>query len=275
MRLQAIERTGALVLMLFCCPFLRAAPTAIPHGTVELISEHNSIQPGHNFQVGLKFQLEKGWHIYWINPGDAGQPPRVTWSLPPGLSAGEILWPYPKAMSAFSLVDFGYEDEVLLLIPMQAGESLPSSVTMNLSADIKLIVCQDVCILGKTKLSLSLPVAAQPPQVNPAAKSAFDAARQKTPKPTPASWKFLVADRKGSFYLNAVLGRPIQQAFFFPLEESQIENAAPQNVQPTKSGFAVELKKSTQLTKPIPRLRGVLLLGDKAYNVNTPVVRAN
>jgi DsbC/DsbD-like thiol-disulfide interchange protein len=271
--IQLIRLT--LVLIAVSSPNLQALPTAVPHGTMELVAEHESIQPGRNFQVGLKFQLEKGWHIYWINPGDAGQPPVVTWNLPPGLSAGEMIWPYPKALSAFSLVDFGYEDEVLLLIPMQASASLKPSATANLNADIKLIVCQDVCIPGKGSVSLSLRVATQTPAINPAAKSSFDVARQKTPKPAPASWKFSVADHQGSFYLNAVVGRPIQHAFFFPLEESQIENAAPQRVQPSKSGFAIALKKSTQLTKPIQRLRGVLLLGDKAYNVNAPVVRTD
>jgi hypothetical protein len=55
------------------------------------------------------------------------------------------------------------------------------------------------------------------------------------------------------------------------LEESQIENAAPQKVQPSKSGFAVELKKSNQLTNSIQHLRGVLLLTDKAYVIDAPV----
>jgi DsbC/DsbD-like thiol-disulfide interchange protein len=276
MKIQAIQIVRlTLIFMAIGNPGLQALPTAIPHGTVELIAEHNSIQPGNNFQIGLKFQLEKGWHIYWINPGDAGQPPRVTWNLPSGLSAGDILWPYPKALSAFSLVDFGYEDEVLLLVPMQASTSLTPTAQTSLSADIKLIVCQDVCIPGKTSLSLSLPVTAQTPAANFSAQVCFEAARQKIPKPAPASWKISVADRKDYFYLNAVVGRSIKEAFFFPLEESQIENVTSQKVQLSKSGFAIALKKSAQLTKPIQRLRGVLLLGDKAYKVNAPVFRSN
>ena len=265
MRVRILPLT--IILFLACAAGLRAAPVTIPHGTVELVAEHNSIKPGHNFQVGLKFQLEKGWHIYWTNPGDAGQPPRVTWDLPAGLSAGAILWPYPKVLSAFSVVDFGYEDEVLLLVPMQANASLKAE-SANLNADLKVIICQDVCIAGKATLSLSLPVTSQAPS---ASATAFNEARQRLPKPAPASWKFQAKDSKDSFYLSGVLGRPIKQAFFFPLEESQIENAAPQKVQPSKSGFAVELKKSNQLTKSIQHLRGVLLLTDKAYVIDAPV----
>jgi len=256
-------------LLFFACVNLWAGPVAIPHGTVELISEHDSIRPGRNFQVGLKFQLEKGWHIYWTNPGDAGQPPRVTWDLPPGFSAGPILWPYPKVLSAFSAVDFGYEDEALLLVPMQANASAKG--TANLSADLKVVICQDVCIPGKAKLSVSLPVASQTPSANTSAQSVFNAARQKIPKPVPTGWEFQAKDAKDSFYLSGVVGRPIREAFFFPLEESQIENAAPQKIRPSKSGFEVDLKKSNQLMKPIQHLRGVLLLRDKAYVIDVPV----
>jgi thiol:disulfide interchange protein DsbD len=236
---------------------------------VELLAEHSAIQPGQNFQVGLKFQLEKGWHIYWTNPGDAGQPPRVTWELPAGLRAGSILWPYPKVLSAFSAVDFGYEDEALLLVPMQASGSL--NHVANLNADLKVVICQDVCIPGKAKLSLSLPVASHAPSANSSTQGVFNAARQKLPMPAPASWKFQAKDSKDSFYLAGIVGRPIKEAFFFPLEESQIENAAPQKIQPSKTGFGVELKKSNQLTSPIQHLRGVLLLTDKAYVIDVPV----
>ena len=60
---------------------------AIPHGTVELLAERQGIQPGHEILLGLYFRLEKGWHIYWINPGDSGEPPRLEWHLPAGLRA--------------------------------------------------------------------------------------------------------------------------------------------------------------------------------------------
>ena len=55
----------------------RADGTPIPHGTVELIAENQSITAGHKLNLGLRFELEKGWHIYWVNPGDSGEPPRV------------------------------------------------------------------------------------------------------------------------------------------------------------------------------------------------------
>jgi hypothetical protein len=71
--------------------------------------------------------------------------------------------------------------------------------------------------------------------------------------------------------LTGAVGHPVKEAFFFPLQPNQIENTAPQIVRPTEAGFAITLKKSDQLLKPIRRLQGVLLLKNQAYSVDTPV----
>src|ERR1700685_3110278 len=79
--------------LLLCAAGTQAAATPIPHGTLELVAENQWIAAGHDFHLGLHFQLEKGWHIYWVNPGDSGEPPRVRWQLPPGVSVGAVEWP--------------------------------------------------------------------------------------------------------------------------------------------------------------------------------------
>src|SRR5581483_10707156 len=107
-----LKLTAALAV--FTLGVLRAEPSKIPHGTVELISAVESIQPNSTFQVGLLFHLEPGWHIYWKNPGDSGQRPRLKWDLPEGLTVGEIEWPTPKRLPVGPLLDYGYEGQVLL-----------------------------------------------------------------------------------------------------------------------------------------------------------------
>ncbi len=66
-----------------------------PHLKVELISEQATAPPGQPLWVGLLFRLEQGWHIYWQNPGDSGEPPKIRWELPAGFVAGSIRWPQP------------------------------------------------------------------------------------------------------------------------------------------------------------------------------------
>jgi DsbC/DsbD-like thiol-disulfide interchange protein len=260
---------GSLFLTLFGPLWATTAP--IPHGTVELIAEHGSIKASSNFTVGLKFQLEKGWHIYWINPGDAGQPPRVTWDLPAGLSAGEIQWPFPKPLPASSLMDFGYEDEVVLLVPMKSDASLKSGGTATLNANLKMIVCHDVCIPGKAAVSLPLSISTAAPTANAATKPLFDEARKKLPQKMPASWKLKLTENEENFRIDAVTGSPVKQAFLFPLEDNQIENAAPQIAGPQKAGFRLILSRSRKMTKRIDRLKGVLVIEGQAYNFDVPV----
>jgi thiol:disulfide interchange protein DsbD len=263
---------GFLVAPLLCAGRAPAAASPIPHGTVELIAENQSIAIGHPFNLGLYFQLEKGWHIYWVNPGDSGEPPRVTWQLPPGLSPGGIEWPAPRRLGTSSVVDFGYQDGVTLIVPVHAQTSLPAQPSAHLGAEIKLLVCREMCIPGKTQLSLTLPIKSQPPAPDVRTRELFAAARKELPRPAPLNWKFTVDDAKDSFVLAANGAVQISHAIFFPFAEAQIDNAAPQILQPLASGFRLTLRKSDRLLKPIDRLKGVLVLsGNHSYLIDVPV----
>jgi DsbC/DsbD-like thiol-disulfide interchange protein len=265
------SRALTLGISLLLCA-ISAAGTPIPHGTLELVSEHQWIAPGHKLYLGLHFQLEKGWHIYWVNPGDSGEPPRIKWQLPAGFTVGEMEWPTPRRLGTPSIVDFGYEDEVTLIAPIHAEASLASQQPAQLGAEVKVLVCREICIPGKVQLSLTLPVKSQAPAPDARTSNLFAAARKSLPRPAPGNWRFSVEDANNSFALSAHLGHQVTQAVFFPLAESQIDNAAPQSLTPTASGFRLTLRKSDQLRKPIERLKGVLVLSaDRAYIIDAPL----
>lgn len=251
---------------------MHAAGTPIPHGTLELIAENQWVAAGYTVSLGLRFQLEKGWHIYWSNPGDSGEPPRVTWELPAGLTAGAIEWPAPRRLGTSSIVDFGYEDAVTLLVPIHAETSLAAEQPARLGAEVKVLVCRETCIPGKAQLSLTLPIKSQVPAPDPRTADLFLATRKSLPRAAPGNWKFSVTEANGSFVLTGKLGRQISQASFFPLAESQIDNSAPQKVLPDADGFRLTLRKSEQLLKPLERLKGVLVLSaGEAYLIDVPL----
>ena len=253
-------------------PRVRAAPVSIPHGTVDLIAENQSIAPGDQCYLGLHFQLEKGWHIYWMNPGDSGQPPRVKWHLPDGLSAGEIEWPAPRRLGTSTIVDFGYDGAVMLLVPLHASSTLPVRQAALIAADMSVLVCREICVPGKTHISLSLPIETIPPEPDTRTSELFAAAHKSLPRKPPDDWKFTVNNKTDSFVLIANLGRQITRAVFFPLEESQIDNSAPQGIVPAAIGFQLTLRKSDQLLKDIKRLKGVLeLSANQAYIIDVSV----
>jgi DsbC/DsbD-like thiol-disulfide interchange protein len=260
------------VSLLLCSLGAQSAGTPIPHGTLELVAENQWTTAGHDFNLGLHFQLQKGWHIYWINPGDSGEPPRVKWQLPAGLTAGAIEWPTPRRLGTPTIVDFGYEDEVTLIVPMHADAKLASREPEQIGAEVKVLVCREICIPGKAQLSITLPVKSQAPVPDTRTSDLFAAARKSLPQPAPRNWRFSVGDAKDSLVLSADVGHQITQAVFFPLAESQIDNAAPQKLDSTAAGFRLTLRKSAQLLKPIERLKGVLVLSaDRAYLIDAPL----
>jgi DsbC/DsbD-like thiol-disulfide interchange protein len=245
-----------------------AQSTAETHLEVELISEQATSSPGRPLWVGLLFRLDQGWHIYWQNPGDSGQPPKVQWSLPAGFVAGSIRWPPPIRLGGGSVVDYGYEGQVLLMAPIQGPSGHNATPPPNLSADVKYIVCRDVCIPGKAHLTMSGPASGDWAPW----RALFEQTREQLPKPAPASWKVTAVSAKQDFIL-AVQARPQPAgASFFPLEPSQIDNSSPQDFAPTRDGFQLTLKKSDQLTKPITTLKGLIVLGSgRAFEVSAPV----
>lgn len=269
------NRKGALWLVPFLS--LLAAPGTVagatqPHGTVDLIAEQTSVQPARPFWVGLHFQLEEGWHIYWINPGDSGEPPRVKWTLPAGFQAGPLQWPVPRRIEDHSLIDYGYPNEVLLPVEISPPISLAGGADMPLSATVNWVVCREICVPGRAALELMLPIrkgTAGPPSP---LHSLFAQARADLPRPAPQFWKVTANLDKHRFILNVDTGKREADATFFPFEPNQIENAAPQKASPSSRGIRIELQKSDQLLKPPPRLTGVLVFASgQGYAIAAPV----
>jgi thiol:disulfide interchange protein DsbD len=261
-----------LILVFTPLPSARALATSIPHGTVDLIAESQWIAPGNQTYIGLNFQLEKGWHIYWVNPGDSGQPPRVEWHIPAGLSAGELEWPAPRRLGTSTIVDFGYDNAVMLLVPLRASSTLPVNQDARIGAELRVLVCREICIPGRARVSLTMPIKSMPPEPDARSSELFTAARESLPRRVPADWEFHVSNQKDSFVLTAKLGQQISRATFFPLEESQVDNSAPQKIVPVATGFQLTLRKSDQLLKPIKRLKGVLeLSGNQTYLIDVVV----
>jgi DsbC/DsbD-like thiol-disulfide interchange protein len=270
--LEAPRFFSLFVLALLLAPAIGASAASIPHGTVDIVAENQWITPGRQAYFGLNFRLDKGWHIYWLNPGDSGQPPRVEWHLPTGLSAGEIEWPAPQRLGNSTIVDFGYDDAVMLLVSMRASSTVATTEAVQLAGELKVLVCREICIPGKAQVSMALAIKSTPPEVDARSSGLFAAARKSLPQEAPRDWEFKVSDQKDSFVLTAKLDRQTARAIFFPLEESQVDNSAPQKIMPENGGFQLTLRKSDQLLKPITRLKGVLeFSANQAYVIDVAI----
>jgi thiol:disulfide interchange protein DsbD len=264
------------------------------HAKVELVAAKDPVGPGETAWVGLHFFLEPGWHIYWQNPGDSGEPPRIQWRLPAGFHAGQIEWPAPQRLGSGTVIDFGYSGQVLLPIPLAVPTNAAPGTAETLEATAKWLVCREICIPDRAALSLTMKIVARPPHDGSTPRSAaaaisqspaealFAQFRKLVPAAAPSNWKVRAVSEGGDFILSVETGKPEEQAAFYPFLPDPIENSAPQTATRLNKGVQLKLHKSDQVVKPVAMLKGVLVLGDpqgsatggsngSAYRIAVPV----
>jgi thiol:disulfide interchange protein len=264
----------ALALFLFSLglsPAARATPLQARHLTVDLLARDSSIVPGADAVLGIYFKLDPGWHVYWSNAGDSGEPPQATWTLPPGITAGAMQFPAPTRLPLGPLMDFGYQDAVLFAVPIHVDHSLKTGSAAHISADVHWLVCREVCIPGKGTLTLDLPIALSA-AANPETVALFAQAGKSLPQALPAGQSVSVGADAQNFYITFRTGQRETQAEFFPTEQNQIENAAAQTATPEPDGVRLVVRKAENLQANPAQLRGVIKLsGGRNYEISAPI----
>jgi thiol:disulfide interchange protein len=226
-----------------------------------LVSEVTSVGPGQLFWVALELDIRDGWHTYWRNPGDSGEATKVSWQLPPGFAAGDIVWTTPHRFEIAPLVNYGYAKRALHLVQITAPKDLKVGTPISLAAKASWLVCSDVCIPESADLQLKLPVSAQPGGPDPAEASLFAAARSDLPSAQPAATEARIQGGQLVISLGPQWGATlsqIQSLAFFPYDEGGIEYAAPQTMTRTRDGVELSMKIGYQPPKA-GAIRGVLV----------------
>jgi thiol:disulfide interchange protein DsbD len=244
-----------------------AAPVNSGHVQLELVPQASSIAPGQTLYVALRQKIAKGWHTYWRNPGDAGDPPKIGWTLPAGWTAGDIVWPMPKRLPVGPLMDYGYEDEVLLPVPITAPKGAPVGRPAHLKAAVSLLVCKDICVPEDAVVTLDLPVAASSGRPNPEVRAVLDQA------PRPARLDAAFALQGGRLKL-AVAGAALKGvkgagAYFYPYDSTVIDHPKAQLVERGPDGLTLSIAPGYAFTKGTPpkTLAGVLATDGRAYEI--------
>ncbi|MDR3772304.1 MAG: protein-disulfide reductase DsbD family protein, partial [Terracidiphilus sp.] len=241
-----------------------------PHVHVQLLAPGAHLYRLEGGDVGLYFKLEPGWHVYWKNPGDAGEPPHIKWTLPNGVTAGPLQFPPPKRLPLGPLMDFGYEGEVLFPIDIHVAESVPLGPVV-LHAKVDWLVCRESCIPGKAELEVTQDVRVQPAgglRELSADSELWRRAWKPLPDSAPKALNATFQPVASGFRLSVDTGKRETQAEFFPSDPDILDNPAPQKLTPTAAGLLLDLKKDANLTANPPALKGVLeLSGGRAYEI--------
>src|SRR4051812_1163406 len=132
-----------------------AQPT--PHTKATLHLSDAAAKPGSTITAALHLKMDEGWHTYWKNPGDSGKATKITWDLPPGITAGEIQWPVPEKVELEGLFTYAFHNEAALLIPLTIAPDAPAG-TITIKGKATWLECQKSCVIGSGKLEATLTI---------------------------------------------------------------------------------------------------------------------
>ena len=236
--------------------------TARAHVKATLVAAETAIVPGKPVQVALRLVHDAHWHTYWLNPG-TGLVTSLTWALPPGWKASEIQWPAPSVLKDHTgtIVGNGYEGDLLLPVMLTPPADLPPGTSITLKAAAEWLMCEEVCMPGDAKVSLTLPVA---PTAAPDATFGARLAAVVAGLPrADAAWKLSATRDAKNVTLTvspagaAPSGKPSTLRFFS--DDNVVAYELPQVITPNASGgFVLTLPLSADGPKDAARLLGVL-----------------
>lgn len=245
---------------------------------VTLLSQDETIQPGHPFWIAIQLDVADHWHIYWKNPGDSGMAPAIEWNLPEGFSASTLCWPTPKQFSSDSLVGFGYEGKTILLAKITPPEKMKTEAPKKISAEVKWVVCSDeTCLPGSDSTSIELAVRDSTPEPKKESTEVFEEAQLKLPKEN----KTITAVREqGLLKVTLKDTEGATKASFYPDENCLVDTheEAILSRSSTDSKQVIVALKETDDATPNSTLKGVLVLHqgnesekNSAYEISIPL----
>ncbi|RIX32066.1 protein-disulfide reductase DsbD family protein [Sphingomonas edaphi] len=244
--------------LLLLLTFLVSSPAL-----AQLTARQNAIQPqlaletrgnpGGEADLAIVMRTTPGWHGYWLNPGDAGLPMRVEWTLPKGWSVGALRYPVPSRLLVAGIENYVYERDyaVLTRLRIPVGET----GSMRISAKLDYLACTDkICVPEKAEVSLDVALSG-----TPAPDKRFDEWRRALPRPLASPASFAIKGRKLEIAVPLPSSVSIGQPYFFPADDGPIDYAAPQNFRRKGDILIAELERRRGSPRSVS---GVLALGD-------------
>ncbi len=247
-----MTRLILLLLALLGTPALAQLPPPRVNAIQPELTAEGPAIAGKPVELALAMHTRKGWHGYWLNPGDAGLPMQVEWHLPPGASVGVLRYPVPGRLIVAGLMNYVFEKDYAVLarlaVPAGASGVLPISATMHWLA------CTDeVCVPEHGEVTLALPVGSGPPDPR------FGEWLRALPHPIAAASHYALRGDRIEIEVPLPAGVTLGEPYFFPADSGPVDYAAPQTFRRDGDRLVASLKRRGPVGAT---LAGVLALGD-------------
>jgi len=271
--LKLIVLTG-LLLAASLAPSLAAAQDGRVQRTeriaAELVPMSQWAAPGSTAIVAVRQDIEPGWHTYWRNPGDSGGPTTLDWTLPAGVTAGDIVWPLPQRQRLRSLMNYGYSGEVYLPVTVTVPADAAPGSSLPLKVKAQFFVCSaEMCVPDDLSLSLDLPIREGAAPLDQRHGAAIQRIVGTAPRPAGVTARITLQD--GVAMLSAtgapLAGRDPGPSYFFPFEPGVIDHAALQSGRYGPQGLTLALTPGADFAGAQQPIRGVLATALGAFEV--------
>jgi DsbC/DsbD-like thiol-disulfide interchange protein/cytochrome c biogenesis protein CcdA len=208
---------------------LPAQDTPLPVRTkVDLVALDSHAVPGQTLRLAFRFRCDPHFHIYWVNPGDAGEAPKWTWTESAGLRfSPEIRWPAPIRIDLSGVLNFCYEGETHLFFDAEVPAEAKGA--LKLRAKVEWLECDDKgCYPQETEVSLEIPVGpSAAPRITPGIQASLD----RLPTETLVVQGKVAADRNSIRLTETLAGRALRTVLapeeFFPLRSFVASSTLP------------------------------------------------
>ena len=236
----------------------------------ELVALSQWAAPGSTAIVAVRQDIAPGWHTYWRNPGDSGGPTTLTWTLPEGVEAGDIVWPLPQRQRLKSLMNYGYSGQVYLPVPIAIPADARPGSSLPLRVKALFFVCSaEMCVPEELTLSLDLPIRDGAAPLDGRHGAAIQRIVGTAPRPADVSARITLQD--GVLTLTAaggpLAGRDPGPSYFFPFEPRVIDHAAPQSGRYGPAGLALALTPGAGFAGARTPVGGVLSTAIGAFEI--------
>ncbi len=194
----------------------------------QLVSTHEDVRPGQTLHVALRTQMDPKWHVYWLNPGDSGEPVQISWDLPAELSAADIIWPLPEAIPTGPLMNYGFENEVFFPVEFTVSDDAKPGDILPVKADVFYLVCSDICVPEQANLELNLMVGE--PVFDTNWNEIINIAIDVAPDWADVTGRAEIKDDQLVVTMDNLPEGDFSKAYLFPEDGGFVEHAAPQTV---------------------------------------------
>lgn len=190
---------AALLAAVGFAPWVAADVQQTTYSRIELIAEQATVPAtGGRVTLGFHLQPNRGWHAYWLNPGDAGKEPSIDWALPDGFVAHPLQFPAPHLIPFGDFNTYGYKRAILLLVDVDVPPGLEPGTDVRFAGEAGWVVCDDaLCVPEDADIELTMRVGDG--GVNADVVDRFTAARDALPEAVSWPARFALADETIEF----------------------------------------------------------------------------